>query len=227
MQPTSRRGLEIVGRLCVRNQLNGVIAHGAYREACVTRALHGTTPTNNFIQRTREKTQEQAEQKVFDAQMKIFLDRRNETFNGDVYLRFLETLKSAGGLTGVKGAFNQNNPAMHEMNEKMTIINSMTPAERLNPELVHKGQAAKRRMSNTSGFEVEKVEETLDGMAMYSAIQDWVRKREDAGLCLPKSSAELQGMIRVRGSGLKQKPPRRRTITQSPGLGHTIRRKYL
>lgn len=195
----------------------------------LARSLH-TTPASygvmgsirSAFDQATKRTEDKREQRAFEAQMK-FLSDANRPIDGNVYIETMADLKSAAGLSGFREhlPWVQNNPILTDMKREEDIMTAMTDEERRKIEKI--GIASKKRISRQSGADLSEVDALVERIVSMRYVQMWVVKQQKAGAPMPRSSAEMQSMLMVPGSGLKRprshskRFPNPGVRTQKPG----------
>ncbi len=193
------------------------------------RPLHSSAPTWGVMDNLRNTYQtafggaeEKREQAVYDAQQQFLLNRERK-MDGDAYLELLALMKEASGMGGVKEhlPWVQSNPGLQDFKDREAVLRALTPAERCDLSLVR--IATKKRVAATTGKDIEFVESLIDQVETMKMVRDWLLKREDNGLPIPKNSNEMRSMMSTPGAGLRRR--RKGRGFQSPGLGKMAKRR--
>ena len=117
----------------------------------------------------------------------------------------LVQMKSMGGMTGLMtkmpGMGNISDKIKDQVDDKLTnqmeaIINSMTAAERITPEII-KG-SRKRRIANGSGTQIQDVNKLLK---QFTQMQKMMKKMSAKG-GMKKMMRSMQGMMPTGGGGM-------------------------
>ena len=210
--------------------LNHVLPSPTFnRTAPFARHIHGSRATWGVMDSLRSSyraafggAEEKREQAVYDAQQEFLLDR-NRKMNADGYLELLAIMKSASGMSGVKEhlPWVQNNPGLQDFKDREAVLCALTPAERRDLSLVR--ISAKKRVAASTGKDIEFVDSLLEQVDTMKMVRQWLIKREDEGLPLPKNSNEMRSMLSMPGAGLKRR--RKGRGFPNPGLGQVAKRR--
>jgi signal recognition particle subunit SRP54 len=117
----------------------------------------------------------------------------------------LVQMKSMGGMTGLMtkmpGMGNISDKIKDQVDDKLTnqmeaIINSMTAAERITPEIINGSR--KRRIANGSGTQIQDVNKLLK---QFTQMQKMMKKMSAKG-GMKKMMRSMQGMMPPGGGGM-------------------------
>lgn len=138
------------------------------------------------------------EKKLFDVQMKYMRDERR--MDGNLFLEFLNDVKTASGLGGFKEhlPWVSNNPALGELKEQERILRAFNEEERKNVYGIGLGRL--KRVAREVGVERMAVEAIVAQIKSWMAMQKWVRGKVKRGEQLPHGVQEMQNMVRAQGA---------------------------
>lgn len=170
------------------------------------------------------QNEQQNAAKTFAVQIKYLQDSRK--FTGDRFVEFITDMKNASGMGGFKEhlPWVSNNPALGEMKEQISIIQSFTPTERENVFKIGIGRI--KKVGRDLGVGTDAVEAVVSNVKTMLRVQAWMKRRMTNGELMPRDAEEMQSMLMV-GKGLRRdKRPRRERI--NPGIkgGTSAKRKF-
>lgn len=194
------------------------------------RGIHATRATHGVMDSMRKAydtalsgNEEKKQERVFAIQMKHL--KSAERVNGDTFLEFVNDIKTASGLGGVREhlPWVSNNPALGELKEQERIMRAFEGRERR--DVFGIGIGGMKRVAREVGLDRANVEAVVMQVRNLVVVQKWVRRKMKNGEHLPATGVEMQNMLRRERVG-----PRNRVGTQrmNPGIkGGTSAKKKL
>eukprot|EP00177_Eucheuma_denticulatum_P006386 GFKZ01011652.1.p1 GENE.GFKZ01011652.1~~GFKZ01011652.1.p1 ORF type:complete len:217 (-),score=29.99 GFKZ01011652.1:358-1008(-) len=205
--------MQAVRRL--RHTLQGVGRTGVQH-----RGMHATWARYGVMDSMRKAydtaltgNEEKRQQKVFAIQMKHL--KSEERMNGDKFLEFLDEIKNASGLGGVREhlPWVSNNPALGELKEQEKIMRAFEGKERR--DIFGIGIGSMKRVARELELDRAAVEAVVMQVRNLVVVQKWVRRKVENGQSLPASGVEMQSMLRRERVGPKQRAGGQR---MNPGI---------
>ncbi|KAK4534817.1 hypothetical protein CDCA_CDCA03G0842 [Cyanidium caldarium] len=152
-------------------------------------SLMGTL--KDFLGRARDKTQADKNRELFRLQMEHM--SQSASFTTDVYLKMLQDMRKASGLTGTlkeQLPWVQNNPFLKDSKRQEELILALTPEQRV--QLQRAQPKELDALAATTGKDIQALTSVWGRLQRLTTLHRWLRRRVARGYALPRDETQLE-----------------------------------